>query len=299
MDDQKGKRILVALDGSEGAFESVRYVIDFPPFREMGVTLFNVFSRIPESYWDLGEQPHVGTRVREIRAWQSQMETAMKEHMEKARHLLLGAGIPERKIKIDIRERKEGIARDILQAAGEGYEALLVGRRGTSKLKDLVLGSVANKLVEKLTFAPLVVVGKKRDSDKVLVALDGSEASEKSVELLVRFSKGTRLWITLLHVIRTEDEPYLKIAEERIEPVFERATNLLLEAGLPRNQLQKKVLTGVASRAGSILEEAKRGGFGTILVGRRGLSKLQEFFMGRVSNKVIQLAREGAVWVVS
>jgi len=34
-------------------------------------------------------------------------------------------------------------------------------------------------------------------------------------------------------------------------------------------------------------------------VGRRGLSRIQEFYMGRVGNKVMQMAREMAIWVVS
>jgi hypothetical protein len=36
-----------------------------------------------------------------------------------------------------------------------------------------------------------------------------------------------------------------------------------------------------------------------IVVGRRGLSRVEEFFMGRVSDKVLQLAKEMAVWVVT
>ena len=63
--------------------------------------------------------------------------------------------------------------------------------------------------------------------------------------------------------------------------------------------MKTKLITGVASRAGAIVEEAKKGSYGTIVVGRRGLSKVEEFFMGRVSNKVIHLAKEMAVWVIS
>jgi hypothetical protein len=46
------------------------------------------------------------------------------------------------------------------------------------------------------------------------------------------------------------------------------------------------------------MEEATKGGYGTIVVGRRGVSKVYEFLMGRVSNKVIQMAKDQAVWVV-
>jgi nucleotide-binding universal stress UspA family protein len=47
------------------------------------------------------------------------------------------------------------------------------------------------------------------------------------------------------------------------------------------------------------VEEAQKNGFGTIVIGRRGLSKVRQFMMGRVSNKVLQLARDLAVWVVN
>ena len=53
-----------------------------------------------------------------------------------------------------------------------------------------------------------------------------------------------------------------------------------------------KIITGVYSRAKAIVEEARLGNYGTIVVGRRGLSKVQEFFIGRGSNQVIQLAKK-------
>jgi nucleotide-binding universal stress UspA family protein len=49
----------------------------------------------------------------------------------------------------------------------------------------------------------------------------------------------------------------------------------------------------------SIVEEARARNFSTIVVGRRGLSRVEEFFIGRVSNKIVHMARDKAVWVVS
>jgi nucleotide-binding universal stress UspA family protein len=66
-----------------------------------------------------------------------------------------------------------------------------------------------------------------------------------------------------------------------------------------RNQINIRTVTGAHSRAAVIITEALEGGYGTIVVGRRGLTNVEEFIMGRVSNKVIHMAREMAVWVVS
>jgi nucleotide-binding universal stress UspA family protein len=46
------------------------------------------------------------------------------------------------------------------------------------------------------------------------------------------------------------------------------------------------------------LEEARNNGYGTIVMGRRGISGVQEFFMGSVSSKVLQNATGMAVWIV-
>lgn len=40
------------------------------------------------------------------------------------------------------------------------------------------------------------------------------------------------------------------------------------------------------------------GGYGTIVLGRRGLSQVEKFTMGSVSSKTLQLAEEMAVWIV-
>ena len=56
----------------------------------------------------------------------------------------------------------------------------------------------------------------------------------------------------------------------------------------------------VALLAGSFIEdeEAEGGGYSTIVVGRRGLSKIEAFFMGRVGHKVVYGGKKFTVWVV-
>ena len=69
--------------------------------------------------------------------------------------------------------------------------------------------------------------------------------------------------------------------------------------GLPSNAAAG-VITGIGFLgAGTIVNMAEEGGWGTIVLGRKGWSSVSDFFMGRVSNKIIHLAKELAVWVVS
>jgi hypothetical protein len=87
--------------------------------------------------------------------------------------------------------------------------------------------------------------------------------------------------------------------DRELRAKLDSAKNGMVTAGVPAGRIQTELQTGAASRSGAIYETAKRGGFGTIVVGRRGLSRIQEFYMGRVGNKVMQMAREMAIWVVS
>ena len=111
--------------------------------------------------------------------------------------------------------------------------------------------------------------------------------------------------VTLFHAIRGLDFLRAEVShevqqvEKGVEAFFEEAISRLKNAGLNSDRISTKIATGMASRAKAIVEEAKNGGYGTIVVGRKGLSRVEEFIMGRVSNKVVELAKGMAVWVVS
>jgi nucleotide-binding universal stress UspA family protein len=100
-------------------------------------------------------------------------------------------------------------------------------------------------------------------------------------------------------VFREKVDKELELVSREIEPVFEEATKRLLRSGVAHACVREKVVKGVSARSSAIADEAEKRGYDTIVVGRRGLSKVQEFFMGRVSNKVIQLSKDKTVWVVS
>ena len=188
-----------------------------------------------------------------------------------------------------------------------------------SRLKDLVWGSIANKLVGHLLHRPLCVVGGTPQAGKILVALDTSEEAMRTVDFVGAMVDGTEREVTLFHVIRGLDlgaqryettfvlhkewqgevRKHFREAERSTEALFQEAVGRLEKAGVEDDRISTKVVTGLASRAKAIIEEANKGGYGTIVVGRRGLSRVGEFFLGRVSNKVLQLAKEMAVWVVN
>jgi nucleotide-binding universal stress UspA family protein len=87
-------------------------------------------------------------------------------------------------------------------------------------------------------------------------------------------------------------------AGQEIEPFMTKAEEMLVKAGVSESQISKKIVDGSRNAASDILEEARNNQYGTVVMGRRGISGVQEFFMGSVSSKVLQNSSGMAVWIV-
>lgn len=293
------RKFLLAVDGSNQAFEAVRYAGRlFPPDRTE-VVLFNVLTQFPESFWDIEREP--GNRHEEdrIRSWEVEQNQKIEIFMEKARRLFLERNFPQNAVQIKIQARKTGIARDIVHESHDNYDGVVVGRWGTSMLKDFLWGSVANKLIGRLTHTAVCVVGGTPLVGKILVAIDASEGARRTIDYVGAMADSSHWEVSLFHAIRDVDRKKSDHIEKIMGPIFKEAADHFEKAGFNQNKIHTRIVRQVPSRASAIVVEALNGGHGTIVVGRRGSSNVKEFDMGRVSNKIIQMAREMAVWIVT
>ena len=306
-------KVLVPIDGSNQSLAAVRYIGGVLKPEKTKIVLFHVDPAMPESFWDLEQSPEFRSKLAPVRAWVTQQKNFIDDGMTKAGKILYKSGFPADAVSVKIQTRKTGISRDILhEATDEDYKMVVVGRTGISKFKDLVLGSVANKLIGNLVNIPLVVVGGKPNPNKFIIAFDGSKGSMRSVSTVATILNNAISEIMICHVIRSIGIEKLTLSEtplpefdwaelcvKKIEPAIEEAKRRFVSAGLDSEKIYGKILTEKPSRAGGIIAEAKAGGFGTIVVGRRGLSAVEEFFIGRVSRKVLHMAKKMAVWIVN
>ena len=304
------KKLLVAVDGSEESISTVNYVANVMPPTETEVVLFHVFSRIPETYWDFDQSPETDVWMNKLKSDEKEHEKTIKVFMKEARQVLLGADFREQLVSSEIRDRTRGIARDIVAEAKKGYHTLVMGRTGTGQLNGLAVGSVANKVLGMLPTINMCVVTGNPESGEVLVALDGSEGSIRALDYLCSMKNASNRKIILFHAMRrigfSKFKPLEKVekmvwedARKMIEPVMEDAKERLVKAGFAESKITSKIVTGVNSRAGALIDEAKKSECGTIMVGRTGISQVEEFNIGRVSTKVIQKAKNMAVWVIA
>ena len=298
------KRLLLAVDGSERALQTVRYAGEEDAFKGMKIVLFHVFNKIPDAYYDLEKEPKSVKVVRHVRSWELQQKKTIQTYMEQARQMLQAAGHAESAVEVKIQNRKRGVARDIIAEARSGYAAVLVRRRGLTGLKNVIVGSVTGKLLEKLTFIPVLIAGRKALNKKVLVAVDGSPCADRAVRFVAdMLGPHEGYQIKLVHVVRGASAADLAPLQENgftaSETIFKKAIDTLMAAKFDRQAIRTKSVSGVLSRAGAIVSTAEKGGWGTIVVGRRGLSSVKDFFIGRVSNKVVYAGRKDTVWIVT
>jgi nucleotide-binding universal stress UspA family protein len=116
--------------------------------------------------------------------------------------------------------------------------------------------------------------------------------------------------VSVFHAIRSNGEgqpeyqhifsskEYTKTAGKEIASTLITAQNKLIDMGLTTDKVSTQIGEKAISRAGAIVDRAKQEDFGTIVMGRRGHSHVRDFFIGRVTNKVIHIARDRTVWLI-
>lgn len=155
---------------------------------------------------------------------------------------------------------------------------------------------------------------------KILIALDDSASAMRAVEYAgQQFSDMKGLEIGLVHVLPNLpaifwDEGHILADEEkkerqkvvdkwvadrktRMQPVFKKASDVLVKAGISANQIVTKSVSDSTDVSQSILEEARDNGYLTILVGR--CDHAAKHLLGSVSGKIVNHANGVAVSVVS
>jgi nucleotide-binding universal stress UspA family protein len=290
----KKKKILVPVDGSDRALNTVKYVARMEPFFKMNIVLFHVFNSVPEGYWDLEVDPRSTSTVRQVKAWEVPQRKSIERFMEQASQFLVKAGFASENIIIKIQNRKVGIARDIIREARNGYYAVVARRRGMTALRRIVVGSVATKLITKLTFLPLLLVGKQTPNKKILLAFDGSDNAQRAVSFVGTLLGGFDYEVSLFNVIRSNGEglpdhqhilspkEFTEFASKEISSSLKAAKADLITAGFKADKVSGQIVTKAISRAGAIADTAKQKSFGTIVMGRSGRSSIRDFFIGRV-----------------
>lgn len=154
-------------------------------------------------------------------------------------------------------------------------------------------------------------------AQKILVAMDESENARRAIDYIAdNFSRDHD--ITLFSVIldtaaicnmsSPELVPYFQSQQaafcsiedkkkELVDEALEKAKKDLAKAGFDEGRITIKVGLKDRTVARDIIDEAHKG-YDTVIIGRRGVSGLEEFFLGSVSHKVVNGVKDHTVILV-
>jgi nucleotide-binding universal stress UspA family protein len=309
------RKILIAVDGSDQALEAVRYISMLVPPDLTEVVLFSVGTGFPEVYWDMNRNPLYRSKKVKVDEWLADNQLVLGEFKEKAFKILSDAGFPKEAVTVKTQTKKTNILKDIVQESYQDYQAIVVGRSGISRLKDLVVGSMAFKLIENVRHIPVIVVGGKPASKKILVALDESIEAMRATACIGDLARARGLEVSLCHVFNAQNlspissngakgsldkEAVLKYNQNRFRPYMDEAVKRLVKAGMIKQNISVDFLFHQGNAIQKIVDTAVEGTYGTIVVGRReGVGFIESALRGRVSSKLISSTYDVAVWVAS
>lgn len=157
----------------------------------------------------------------------------------------------------------------------------------------------------------IFMTGEKESTNKnILIAVDESENARRAVSYVAQVLGGIEGFrVTILHVIPVPEEDYFPTSAEKekwfsqhrgkVDAMLEGYRQILIRAGFhPSDVTVRSPMRYCPSMAECILAERDVIEYDTIVVGRHGLSRSEEFLFGSVSSKIVTHARNCTVWVV-
>jgi nucleotide-binding universal stress UspA family protein len=134
--------------------------------------------------------------------------------------------------------------------------------------------------------------------ERILVSVDGSPDSEKAVKLSCELARLAGSHVVVVH---GRDVPFLAPSGRPTPPAVERieseedarqivqgAVSTLQGAGV---SVEGRVLPGEGRIGYKILEAAEKEKADLIVLGSRGMSRVEEVLIGSVSHKIIHMAK--------
>jgi len=142
-------KILVAVDGSDPSFNASTYAIDFAKRNGAELIVLYIVSPVPYSQF---EYANIG-RMKEIES--NEMEKAQREVVDKVKQKATENNVS---VKTEVLIKYTSVVKEIVEYAEDNkVDMIVIGSRGVTGLKKILLGSVANGVVT-YSHCPVLVV---------------------------------------------------------------------------------------------------------------------------------------------
>jgi nucleotide-binding universal stress UspA family protein len=273
------KGIIVGVDESSCSQDALRWAVGYGGDRDLPVTAVMA--------WDDVLQHHVDHDAPFDPAYGA--ETAAKVLDELVRRAV-GEGRNSGVTQVVIRDRA-GPA--LIHAAGHDASLIVVGARGMSGFKGLLLGSVSRYVLHVAT-VPVAVIrrGATRVNAPVVVGMDGSQPSRRALEWAIAYARSRKVQLIALHAWYPPYNPMGLWAPADLHKQAKAAERFLDDQ---LAQVDESGLVGCIERrvqeqrASAALLEAS-GLASMVVVGSRGRRPVSNTLLGSVSDQVSHYA---------
>jgi nucleotide-binding universal stress UspA family protein len=276
MTSQQHLDILLADDGSQHAQAAVRLLQDLPLPEKTEILVCRAF--------ESGQIP-----------WVSDFERSLEETREQ---------LSRRGYGVETALQMGSASEKILELAEDRKPSLIVmGAKGLRSTVSILLGGVAQQVMEYSCCPVLIVRAPYRALFNVLLVTDGSPSSQEAARFLSRFSLPAGVMLHVMHVLRPlampiVADPYLGAwstvylgapGQEENEQETRQGEDLLNNTLdlLGRDPAQIKTVLVRGDAATEIIDYAKREQIDLIVSGSRGLGQFRSMWVGSVSRKLV------------
>ena len=280
MTPKKRLNILLADDGSQHAQAAVELLQELPLPPKSSILILRAFHS--------GQIPQISD---------------FEKSLERSKGQLAGRGF-----RVETEFKLGSAAQMILEHAEEKMPDLIVlGAKGLRSTVSILLGGVAQQVMEYATCPVLIVRAPYRGFRKILLATDGSPSSLNTARYLAKFPLPEKAEVQVMHVLPPVQMPILMEpqygtwhtvyavfptqAEEDVrrateqkqgEAILKRTCSLLQRHGLDPTS---RLLRGDA--ATEIMEYVKGERGDLIVAGSHGYGNLRSLWVGSVSRKLV------------
>lgn len=281
MTSDRGRPVVVGVDGSDSALEATRWAAAEAARRGCGLRLVAAVAHT--MFRPIGV-PQLGQEYQR-QVW----ERAAEEHLAAA-----VAALQDVAAGVDVQQEvRAGEARMVLHSESERAALVVLGSRGRGGFTGLLLGSVAISVAAGAACPVVVVRGTRAPDGPVVVGVDGRAAADEPA-LLLAFEEAASRGVPLVAVHTWSGA----VLDPFLVPTLDPKAVLVEEEQLLDERIApwRGKYPGVEVRLAVAFDGAARElvthseGAGLVVVGSRGLGTFAGLTMGSVSQAVLHHA---------
>lgn len=307
------KKLLIAVDGSIYSTNTLHYLEGL--FAHLDDVRFHLISVVTCTPSETAKEWFDELELLNMLSKEEQKRYASANRfLKSAVKQLERNGISPEHITTEVRISTTSPASEVLNVARKGYfDALIIGRRGVSKLEELIMGSVSSSLLEKCHDVPIWIVDGQVDSRRFLVPVDGSHFTLRALDhLCFILQNNPHAEVTLFHssamFAQTQeliiDSCPLSLPAEWCDAhkndkdlYFLAPRQMLINSGFPPERIHLLETTKGMYPSRQIVRQAIIDDYGTIVMGRRD-KEIKKGVFGSVTEKVLAMGVDTAIWIV-